>query len=76
MGDRVKTTKTTTGIYRFSYKGREFEVENMAVGSDGETKGWFMFELEADGDREYINDYDTKRFAIARTIERIDAGEI
>ena len=70
----MKTTRRTTGIYGFSYKGRNFEVENMAVGSDGETKGWFVFELEANGDREFVNDYDTKRFAIKRTIERIDEG--
>ncbi len=72
----MKTTRRTTGIYSFSYKGRNFEVENMAVGSDGETKGWFVFELDANGDREFDMDYDTKWYAIKRTIERIDEGTI
>ncbi len=72
----MKTTKVTTGIYTFTYKGHVFEVENMAVGSDGETKGWFVFIKDKDGDREYVMDYDTKWFAIQRTIERVDQGLI
>lgn len=71
----MKTTKVTTGIYRFTYKGRTFEVENMAVGSDGETKGWFVFEVDKNGNREFDTDYDTKRFAVKRTMDRVDADE-
>ena len=72
----MQTKKISAGIYGFTYKGHSFEVENMAVGSDGETTGWFVFIQEPNGDREFVNDYDTKRFAIKRTIERVDAGEI
>ncbi len=70
----MKTTKRAKGIYGFEHKGIKLEVENMAVGSDGETKGWFVFVLSEDGDREYVMDYDTKTFAIKRTIQRIDEG--
>jgi phage protein U len=72
----MRTIKKHAGTYSFTYKGRLFEVENMAVGSDGETTGWFVFEIYESGNREFDNDYDTKKFAIKRTLERIDQGII
>jgi hypothetical protein len=70
----MPTTKINNGLYTFSYKGRVFEIENIKTASDGDAlSGWMAYEMIGDK-RIYLNDYYTKRAAIARTIEAVDAG--
>ena len=70
----VKTTKISSGLYTFDYKGRTFQIEDIKQAKDGEgLPGWFAYEMYGDK-REYLNDYMTKKRAIAKTIEAVDAG--
>lgn len=71
--------RLNTGVYELSYKGRTFEIEDIKRASDGDClPGWMAYEIitnkAGDPRRQYLNDYATKRDAIARTIAAVDAG--
>lgn len=71
----MKTTKIAAGLYELTYQGRTFQIEDQLQASDGEGQpGWMVYEMNAHGDREFCNDYMTKRAAIARTVDAVDAG--
>ena len=60
----MTVTKITKGLYEISYTGRTFQVEDIRQASDGElAAGWMLYEIVR-GNREYINDFGTKRSAI------------
>jgi endo-1,4-beta-D-glucanase Y len=70
----MTTTKINTGLYQFTHKGRTFQVENINTASDGDiSTAWMVYEMRSFS-REYLNDYATKRAAVARTIAAVDAG--
>jgi hypothetical protein len=73
----ARTTKITTGLYQLTYQGRVFQIEDHYQASDGQSApGWMAYEMTGpDFDRrEYLNDYVTKRSAIANTIAAVDEG--
>jgi hypothetical protein len=74
--DMTKTIKINRGLYEFTYKGRTFQVEDMFIASDGESRkrsDWNVYEMDHFGGREWCNDFVSKRDAIQRTILAVDA---
>lgn len=66
--------RLNTGLYEVSYKGRVFQVEDIARASDGDClPGWMLYEMEGDK-RSYWNDFGTKRAAVAAIVSGVDAG--
>ena len=62
------------GQYELHINDRVFEIEDHKKVTDGAgMAGWMVYERLGDK-REYQNDFDTKRAAIAKTIAAVDSG--
>lgn len=61
----MKTKKINRGLYEFVSDGRTFQVENINTASDGEVPtAWMLYEINKHGEREFWNDFATKRQAL------------
>lgn len=66
--------RLNTGLYELSYEGRVFQVEDHSRASDGDgMSGWMLYEINKHGEREWWNDFTTKREAIAAVIDELSA---
>jgi hypothetical protein len=70
------TKRITPGLYEFTYKGRTFQVEDLAQFVDAPLfkSDWQAYEITAHGNRVWLNDFMTKRAAIHQTIVAVDMG--
>lgn len=57
--------KIAPGLYQVTHKGLVYQIEDIHQASDGEiAPGWMLYEMVRE-QREFINDYATKRAALA-----------
>lgn len=68
MASSVKVTRINSGIYDVTVAGRRFELERYPDGS------WLTFEpgRHEAAPREYLQDYGTKRAAVAGLVELVE----
>jgi hypothetical protein len=61
----LKSKRLTAGLYEVTVKDRVFHVEDIFRHSDGEAlPGWMRYEVREGGERDFWNDFGTKREAM------------
>lgn len=68
----AQTKKINRGLYQMEYKGRTFQIENINIASDGEIPvAWMLYEM-VNGERDFWNDFVSKKNCILAVKEYLD----
>lgn len=62
----IKSKRIQSGLYEVTFKDRTFQIEELGQHSYGDcAPGWMLYEIEGENERQFWNDFGTKRQAMA-----------